>query len=336
MMRSKELPGSQKAAAILVQLGTERAERILRGMSEAEAVALTVEIANLPTLNAEQIAAVMDEFVESVAAAAAVAQGGFEVAREILATRVSHKDADELLEKLVGEEDRSPVGFLAEVEPNKVASFLATEHPQTIALLLASLPPDISAAILSALPEDDQADISRRIALMDSVEPSTVNAVASVLQQKVSMVSRGEAATVRSGVQSLVAILNKVEQGLERGILTELEEIDGELADRVRSQMFVFEDIITLDDKTLQKVLRQIPVTDLAVSLKGYGNNLRDVVMRNLSERAGEDLIEQIENLGPVRKSTVEIARIGVVKVIRELEAKGEIILARGDEELIS
>ena len=335
-MRSKELTGSQKAAAILVQLGTERAERILRGMSEAEAVALTVEIANLPTLNAEQIAAVMDEFVESVAAAAAVAQGGFEVAREILATRVSPKDADELLEKLVGEEDRSPVGFLAEVEPNKVASFLATEHPQTIALLLASLPPDISAAILSALPEDDQADISRRIALMDSVEPSTVNAVASVLQQKVSMVSRGEAATVRSGVQSLVAILNKVEQGLERGILTELEEIDGELADRVRSQMFVFEDIITLDDKTLQKVLRQIPVTDLAVSLKGYGNNLRDVVMRNLSERAGEDLIEQMENLGPVRKSTVEIARIGVVKVIRELEAKGEIILARGDEELIS
>ena len=171
---------------------------------------------------------------------------------------------------------------------------------------------------------------------MDSVEPSTVNAVASVLQQKVSMVSRGEAATVRSGIQSLVAILNKVEQGVERGILTELEQLDGELADRVRSQMFVFDDIITLDDKTLQKVLRQIPVADLAVSLKGYGSNLREVVMRNLSERAGEDLLEQMENLGPVRRSTVEIARIGVVKVIRELEAKGEIILARGDEELIS
>ncbi len=335
-MRTKELTGSQKAAAILVQLGTERAEGILRGMSEAEAVALTVEIANLPTLNADQIATLMEEFVESVAAAAAVAQGGIEVARELLATRVSPQDADELLEKLVHEEERSPVAFLEEVEPNKVASFLATEHPQTIALLLASLPPDVSAAILAALPEDAQADVSRRIALMDSVEPATVNAVASVLQQKVSIVSRVEAATVRSGVQSLVAILNKVEQGLERGILTELEEIDGELADRVRSQMFVFEDILTLDDKTLQKVLRQVPVTDLAVSLKGYGNNLRDAIMRNLSERAGEDLIEQIENLGPVRKSTVEIARIGVVKVIRELEAKGEIILARGDEELIS
>jgi len=335
-MKKQELTGPQKAAAVLVQLGKDLAARVLRAMTETEAVALTLEIANLPNLDKEQISEIMGEFVDSVVAVQSVGQGGVDAAREILAARLSPKEADEILEQFAGGSSGNPLGFLSHVEPYQVASFLQDEHPQTVAVILSYLASDTTAEIVAALPEEMRAQIARRIAMLERVDPVVIETTAQILQRKLAGVSKAGPTAARSGLQSLVEILNNVDQGTEKRILSDLDVVDPELADRVRSQMFVFEDVLSLDDRTLQRVLRQIAPKDLAVALKGVSEQERDVVLRNLSERAAEDLVDEIETLGPVRLSTVEAAQAAVVRVVRELEASGEITLSRSSEEMVN
>ncbi len=336
MKRQVELTGPQKAAAVLVQLGKDLAARVLRAMTETEAVALTLEIANLPNLDKDQISEIMGEFVDSVVAVQSVGQGGVDAAREILSARLSPKEADEILEQFTGGSTGNPLGFIAHVEPYQVASFLQDEHPQTVAVIMSYIPSDASAEIMAALPEEMRAQIARRIAMLERVDPSVIETTAQILQRKLAGVSKSGPTSARSGLQSLVEILNNVDQGTEKRILSDLDVVDPELADRVRSQMFVFEDVLSLDDRTLQRVLRQIAPKDLAVALKGIPDGERDLVLRNLSERAAEDLVEEIDTLGPVRLSTVEAAQAAVVRVVRELEASGEITLSRSNEEMVN
>jgi flagellar motor switch protein FliG len=333
---AKDLTGMQKSAAVLVQLGTELAARVLRSMSETEAVALTLEIAKLPNLDKETIAELMEEFVESVIAVKTVGQGGMDAAREILSARLGKSEADEVLAQFSGRSIENPLSFLSHVESFQLASFLQEEHPQTVALILSHVNSTMAAEVMAAMPDEVRADITRRIALLSRVDPVIVEQTAVVLQRKLAGLTKTGPVAMHSGLSSVVEILNNIDQTTERRILSDLDAVDPELADRIREQMFVFEDVLRLDDRTLQRVLRQVSPKDLAVALKGVAPSMVAKVMNNISERAALDLEEEIEILGPVRLSTVEAAQAGVVRAVRELEAAGEIMIARSDEELVN
>jgi flagellar motor switch protein FliG len=333
--KAAELSGAQKAAAVLVQLGTDLAARVLRSMSEPEAVSLTLEVARLPNLDKDTIAEVMEEFVESVTAVRSVGQGGIDAAREILSARLGRSEAEEVLSQFLGQKVDNPFAFVEEVEAFQLVSFLQEEHPQTAALVLSHLRSSLAAEVMAQLPDERRADIARRIALLTRVDPVIVEQTAAVLQRKLAGATSVGPVALRSGLSSVVEILNNVDQATERRILSDLEAVDPELADRIREQMFVFEDVLRLDDRTLQRVLRQVTPKDLAVALKGVSPGLVAKVMSNISERAAADLEEEIEILGPVRLSTVEAAQTAIVRVVRELEAAGEITIARADEELV-
>jgi len=333
---AKDLTGIQKSAAVLVQLGTELAARVLRSMSETEAVALTLEIAKLPNLDKETIAELMEEFVESVIAVKTVGQGGMDAAREILSARLGKNEADEVLAQFSGRSIENPLSFLSHVESFQLASFLQEEHPQTVALILSHVNSTMAAEVMAAMPDEVRADITRRIALLSRVDPVIVEQTAVVLQRKLAGLTKAGPVAMHSGLSSVVEILNNIDQTTERRILSDLDAVDPELADRIREQMFVFEDVLGLDDRTLQRVLRQVSPKDLAVALKGVAPSMVAKVMNNISERAALDLEEEIEILGPVRLSTVEAAQAGIVRSVRELEAAGEIMIARSDEELVN
>ena len=335
MTRVKDLTGIQKSAAVLVQLGTELAARVLRSMSETEAVALTLEIAKLPSLEKETIAELMEEFVESVIAVKTVGQGGMDAARSILSARLGKNEADEVLAQFSGRSIENPLSFLSHVESFQLASFLQGEHPQAVALILSHVSSTMAAEVMGAMPDEMRADVTRRIALLNRVDPSIVEQTAVILQRKLAGLTKSGPVAMHSGLNSVVEILNNIDQTTERRILSDLDAVDPELADRIREQMFVFEDVLALDDRTLQRVLRQVSPKDLAVALKGVPPSSVAKVMRNISERAALDLEEEIEILGPVRLSTVEAAQATIVRSVRELEASGEIMLIRSDEELV-
>lgn len=335
MTQVKDLTGIQKSAAVLVQLGTELAARVLRSMSETEAVALTLEIAKLPNLEKETIAELMEEFVESVIAVKTVGQGGMEAARNILSARLGKNEADEVLAQFSGRSIENPLSFLSHVESFQLASFLQGEHPQAVALILSHVNSTMAAEVMGAMPDEMRADITRRIALLNRVDPSIVEQTAVILQRKLAGLTKAGPVAMHSGLNSVVEILNNIDQTTERRILSDLDAVDPELADRIREQMFVFEDVLALDDRTLQRVLRQVSPKDLAVALKGVAPSSVAKVTGNISERAALDLEEEIDILGPVRLSTVEAAQAAIVRSVRELEASGEITLIRSDEELV-
>jgi flagellar motor switch protein FliG len=229
----------------------------------------------------------------------------------------------------------TPFEFLRRIEPRMLLSFIRDEHPQCIALLLAHMNPDGAALVLSGLPEDEQRDVAVRIATMDKTSPEIIATVEAALHKRLSSVTQQGDMSSAGGVQVLVELLNRSDRGIERLIFERLEEHDPELADEVRSRMFVFEDIITIDDRSVQQILRQVDSKDLALALKGVRDDVRHKVMSNLSSRAAENLEADIEVLGPVRLADVEEAQGKVVKVIRTLEEEGQIVLARASDEFV-
>jgi flagellar motor switch protein FliG len=305
-------------------------------MSETEAVALTLEIAKLPSLEKETIADLMEEFVESVIAVKTVGQGGMEAARNILSARLGKNEADEVLAQFSGRSIENPLSFLSHVESFQLASFLQGEHPQAVALILSHVSSTMAAEVMGAMPDETRADITRRIALLNRVDPSIVEQTAVILQRKLAGLTKSGPVAMHSGLSSVVEILNNIDQTTERRILSDLDEVDPELANRIREQMFVFEDVLALDDRTLQRVLRQVNPKDLAVALKGASESSVAKVTGNISERAALDLRDEIEILGPIRLSAVEAAQTEIVRAVRELETSGEIVLVRSDEELVN
>jgi flagellar motor switch protein FliG len=331
------LTGPQKAAIVLAQLDEQRATRLMKAMSEAEAVELMAAMAALPTLGPEQVQAVLAEFVGQAAALLQVGQGGIEVARRLLRERLGSSRADEVLQHFLEASPGTPLGVLQRVDPQQIVSFFADEHPQTVAMALAHLPAEQAAAVLAYFDEERRADVARRIATMGKIAPDVLQQVAEVLDQKLATLlhSGTGAGTQVGGIRTLVAILNQIDRGSEKQILASLEQTDPEVAEEVRNEMFVFDDVVNLDDRTLQRVLRNVVPKDLAVALKGVDERIREKFLRNMSERAAADLIEEVQLLGPTRLSQVEAAQQAVVKVVRQLEQAGEIVIARGDDELV-
>jgi flagellar motor switch protein FliG len=327
-----QLTGPQKAAIVLTQADTARALRILKAMTEPETVQLLSAMATLPTLSAADIERVIAEFGEL-----GKAQKAPGAARRLLVERLGTTRAEEVLDQLLGPPKTHPLLFLNGIDPQQIASFISDEHPQTIAVVLAHLPALQAAQVLRAMSEVLRTDVARRIATMGRVYPEAVRHIADVLEQQLSVLLRSgvSVTTDIGGVSSIVAILNQTDRSSEKQILADLEEADPTLADEIRNELFVFDDIVSLDDRTLQLVLRNVVPKDLAVALKNATSELLDTFARNMSERAAADLADEIEVLGPTRLSQVEAAQTAVVRIIRQLEVTGEIVLARGDDELV-
>ncbi|MHB1486734.1 MAG: flagellar motor switch protein FliG [Acidimicrobiales bacterium] len=331
------LTGPQRAAAVLAQMGTQRAAKVLKSMTESEVVALMATMAQLPTLDTDAVNEVLNDFVHNVTVLLSVSQGGIEAARKLLRERLGSARAEEVLMELMASSTVRPLSFLNRIDPVQVVNYLAEEHPQTIAVVLAHLPADHAAEVLRNMEEQMRVDVAQRIATMGHVSPEVVGEIAMVLERKLSMLlhSGGSAGFVVGGVAALVNILNNSNRTAEKEILAELEATDPELAEEVRNRLFVFDDVVKLDDRTLQRVLRNIVPKDLAVALKGVDEPVREKFMRNLSERAAQDLVEEIDILGPTRVSAVETAQASLVRTVREMEAAGEVVLLRGDDDLV-
>lgn len=335
MPTATALSGTQKAAVFLLQVGRERAAKILRTMREAEVADVMAEIARLRNLDTGLVDDVLQEFTARAGPQMAITTGGLELARSLLEEAIGEEKAADLVERITAGMVDLPFEFIRRADPRQVLSFLQDEHPQTITLVLAHMPSEQAALVLSGLSEDLQRDVSHRLAVMDRTTPDVIEQVERVLERKLSSVLQPTEMTAVGGVGSLVDILNRADRATERLILEGLERTDPDLADEVRQRMFVFEDITTLDDKAIQLILRQVDSKDLAIALKGVKSEVKQKIMRNLSERAAQNLAEEIDLLGPVRLQAVEESQGAIVRVIRSLEESGQLTLVRGAEEFV-
>lgn len=335
VLTTTNLSGAQKAAVLLLQMGKERSAKVLRSMRESEVAEIMAEVARLRNVDSNRVAEVLDEFKGMAEQKIAFTSGGLELARSMLEETLGMDQASEILERVTQGRLELPFEFLHRADPRQVLSFIENEHPQTITLVLAHMPADRAAMVLSGLPEDLQRSIAHRLAVMDRTSPDVIEQVEQVLERRLSSVMQPSEMTAVGGVQSLVDILNRSDRGTERLILETLERNDPELADEVRQRMFVFEDITQLDDRSVQLVLRQVDTKDLAVALKGVRPDVRQLILRNMSERAAQNLVEEIDLLGPVRLKSVEEAQGGIVRVIRALEESGQLVLNRSADEFV-
>ena len=329
-LQQKTLSGVQKAAIVLLQLGPETSSHILRSMSEDEVADLMAEVARLRDLDPGVIEEVLEEFTTLAETRINVTSGGIELARTLLERSLGPEKAGEILERVTATIIPAPFEFLRGVDPRQILSFIQDEHGQTIALVMAYVHPDIAALLMSGLPEERQRDVAHRVAVMDRTSPEFIEEVENVLRRKLSSVLAPSEMTVAGGVGALVDILNRSDRATERGILEGLEHQDETLADEVRQRMFVFEDITSLDDRSVQLILRQVDAKDLAMALKGTRDDVKSKITKNMSQRAAQNLLEEIDMLGPVRLKSVEEAQGGIVRVIRSLEEQGQLVLARG------
>jgi len=331
----KELTGRQKAAVFLVTVGSEISAEIFKHLREDEIETLTFEIARLETVDSEERDNVLMEFQELMMAQDFITTGGIEYARELLEKSLGSQKAVDIINRLTSSLQVRPFDFVRRTDPMHLLNFIQQEHPQTIALILAYLEPQKASIILSSLPHEIQSDVAKRIATMDRTSPETLREVERVLEKKLSTLS-SEDYTAAGGVESIVEILNLVDRSTEKVIIESLEEEDPELAEDIKKRMFVFEDIVMLDDRAIQKVLREVDVSEMAKALKSVDTEVQDKIFRNMSKRASQLLKEDMEYMGPIRMKDVEESQQKIVSIIRKLEEQGEIVVARaGEDELI-
>lgn len=324
------LSRGQKAAAVLLAVGSDAASKVMRHMSEGEVEQLALEVATLGNINADLMTGVLEEFRAEALAHAHLVSGGEQQARDLL-RRLRGSEGDEIVDRLLASVQTAPFHFLRMHEPAEVVQHLRDEHPQTLALILAHLPTKFAAAVLAGLEPEVQADVARRVATLERTAPEVVTRVEAALEERFGGYAQRRRDS-RGGVKELAALLNHSDRTTERAILGDLEQTDPVLAEEVRALMFVFEDIVTLDDRAVQELLRQVDMRQLALALKGVRADVREVVERNLSERARETLAEEVEVLGPVRVVEVEEAQTEIVRRVRQLEEEGTIIISRGND----
>ena len=331
------MTGAQKAAILLLRLGSERSAKVLKLLGESDVTQVTAEIVRANNVRREDSDGALAEFATLVQANDHLAtSGGLETARQLLEASLGESRASEILANLRQSQVRAPFEFLRHADPRQVLNFLSNEHPQTIALVLAHMSPEQGSAVFGGLPDELQQDVSIRIATLSAIAPDVVARVESQLERRLSSVLKGPTEShTADGVQTLIDILNRSDRTTERSIFEGLEAHDSELADEVRSRMFVFEDIVSLDDRAVQLVLRQVESKDLATALKGVRDEVRSKIMNNISERAAANLAEEIILLGSVRLKMVEEAQGGIVRVIRALEESGEVTVSRSNDEFV-
>ena len=330
-----DLNGKRKAAILLVALGPEIAAEIYRNLSDAEIEQITVEIAAMGNLNSDTINIVLEEFYHTAMAQQYLGTGGIQKARDILEKALGPRKALEVIARLQGVLQVTPFDFVRRVEPEHLLNFISGEHPQTIALILSHLAPEQAAPIISALPPEQQAEVAMRIATMDQTAPEITREVERVLERKIATVLSQEFTTV-GGVEALAELLNRVDRTTERSIMETLEAENAELADAIKKRMFVFEDVVLLDDRSIQQVLKEVDQRELAIVLKGSSDEVKNKIFGNMSQRAAEIVKEDMEFMGPVRVRQVEEAQQRFVAVIRRLEEAGDITITRSEDDLVA
>lgn len=333
--KKTQLTGRQKAAIFLVSLGSDLSAEIFKHLREDEIEQLTFEIARLDKVEPDDKDVVLQEFQEMMMAQDFIENGGIDYARDVLERALGTQKAIDIVNRLTSSLQVRPFDFIRRTDPSHLLNFIQGEHPQTIALILAYLDPQKSAQILSGLSHQVQADVARRIAQMDRTSPDVLREVERVLERKLSTLA-SEDFTSAGGIDSIVEVLNNVDRGTEKIIIEALEEEDPELAEEIKKRMFVFEDIVLLDDRSIQKVLREVDTQDLAKALKGVDTEVQEKIFRNMSKRAASLLREDMDFMGPIRLRDVEESQQKIVNIIRKLEDAGDIIVARaGEEELV-
>ena len=323
------LNGVQKAAVLLITLGPERSADIFKHLKEEEIEELTLEIANTRTVAPEVKDAVLDEFYQVCLAQQYIAEGGIGYAKKLLDAALGNEKAQEVIAKLTASLQVRPFEFVRKTDPSQLLNFIQDEHPQTIAMILSYLTSTQASMVLGALAPEKQADVARRIAMMDRTSPDVIKEVERVLERRLSSLVNQDY-TVVGGVDKIVEILNTVDRSTEKHIMESLEIEEPELADEIRKKMFVFEDILLLDDRAIQRVLRDVDNNDLAVALKGANEEVQNAIFNNMSKRLAVMIKEDMEFMGPVRMKDVEEAQQKIVGVIRRLEDAGEIVISRG------
>ncbi|GHU40937.1 flagellar motor switch protein FliG [Clostridia bacterium] len=329
MAATEELGGLQKAAVLMIALGPEKSSMVFKHLKEDEIEELTLEIANTKSISPQIKENVLDEFYNICLAQQYIAEGGIGYAKELLEKALGVDAAQNVITKLTVSLQVRPFEFVRKTDPSQLLNFIQEEHPQTIAMILSYLPAAQSGMIISALPLEKQPDVAKRIALMDRTSPDVIREVERVLERKLSSLVNQDY-TIVGGVDEVVSILNAVDRSTEKHIMESLEIEEPELADEIRKKMFVFEDILLLDDRAIQRVLREVDNNDLGIALKSTNEEVQNVIFKNLSKRLAAMIQEDMEFMGPVRMKDVEEAQQKIVNTIRRLEEAGEIIISRG------
>ena len=330
MSASKEhYTNKQKAAMLLITLGPEKSSKIFKFLKEEDIEQLTLEIASIKAVSPKVKEEVLQEFYEMCLAQEYIAEGGIGYARQLLEQALGSDKAVEVINKLTVSLQVRPFEFARKTEASQLVNFIQNEHPQTIALILSYLKPSQSAEIIRSLPSEMQADTARRIALMDRASPEVISQIEREFEKRLATLVSEDYTSI-GGIDSIVEIINQVDRSTEKNIMENLEIEDPELAEVIKKRMFVFEDITTLDNKSIQRVLREVDNHQLAVALKGAGESVKEVIMANVSKRLGAMIEEDLEYMGPKRVKEVEDAQQKIVNVIRRLEDAGEIVTSRG------
>ncbi len=327
----QRLSGARRAAVLMAALGSERAAIVMQRMQEEEVESLSLEMARLSSVGEETTESVLSELAAETGASATVS-GGLDFARAVIERALEPERATELLGRLAGATETRPFEFLRRVPPERIAGLLGGESPQAVALVLASLSATLAAAVLARLPEADQPDIALRIARMGEADPNVIQRVEQVIRQKLGAVAERRYAA-SGGARALAGILGHADRSTERNVLERLAGTDQALAEEVRGMLFVFEDIVKLDERAIQQVLREVDQKDLVLALRGAPESLMEVVLANMSERGAAMLKEEMEIQQPQRKRDVDEAQGRVVAVVQRLESEGTIVIAGEDEQ---
>ncbi len=327
--RIDELTGLQKAAVLLITLGPDKSAKVFKFLKDEEIEQLTLEIANTRSVSQALKEEVLDEFYEVCLAQQYISEGGINYAKNLLEKALGDDRAQEVIGKLTASLQVRPFEFIRKTDASQLLNFIQDEHPQTIALILSYLSVQQAAAIIGSLPQDKQADVAKRIAQMDRTSPDVIKEVENVLEKKLANLVNQDF-TIAGGVDAVVEILNTVDRGTEKHIMESLEIDEPELADEIRKKMFVFEDILSLDDRSIQRVLREVDNNELAVALKSANDDVQNAIFNNLSKRLAQMIKEDMDFMGPVRMKDVEEAQQKIVNIIRKLEDSGEIVISRG------
>ncbi|GIO18377.1 flagellar motor switch protein FliG [Oceanobacillus oncorhynchi subsp. incaldanensis] len=329
MARKNTLTGRQKAAILLISLGPDVSAQVYKYLSEEEIEKLSLDISSVKKVDSNLKEDILNQFHQIAVAQDYISQGGLGYAKTVLEKAFGKQEASSIINRLTSSLQVRPFDFARKADPQQVLNYIQGEHPQTIALILSYLDAEQSSQILSALPKNVQAEVASRIATMDSTSPEIISQIEQVLEKNISS-SMTEDYTQTGGIQTVVEVLNGVDRSTERTILEALESQDPDLAEEIKKRMFVFEDIVTLDNRAIQRVIREVDNDDLRLSLKVASNEVKDIVFQNMSERMVTTFKEEMEFMGPVRLKDVEEAQTRIVNVIRGLEEKGEIVVARG------
>ncbi len=329
---SRSMTAHEKAAILFIAIGGEYAAKLFEHLDDDEIESITLEIANNKQVSAEQKAEVISEFYQMAMASDYISTGGLEYAQGVLEKALGSERAMGILNRLTTSLQVRPFDFLKKIDPSQLLNFIQNEHPQTIALVMAYLEPDQAAIIMTGLSTEMQADVAKRIATMDRTSPDVIREVERVLEKKISSMLTQDFTTA-GGVPAIVEVLNRVDRTTEKAIVESLEVDDPELAEEIKKLMFVFEDVVLLDDRAMQIVLRQVDTKDLSLAMKATTEDVTNKIFKNMSKRAAEMLKEELSYMGPVKIRDVEEAQMKVVNIIRSLEDKGEIVISRGQSD---